>query len=188
MGYQTITQISRSFGRTVHQMKVILTEESLLGEDGPSPIAFETGASKLFPLTAENAKYGTNGKTHYPKWDADTVKLIMAKRGEAPGDRKIVRNVHDALSHLSRIGSHMEGMPGMDRNMSDMLQYSGHAGNLGLKILTDERSGVLTRFREAFEDVRKTALKKRGKWKTKATEIIATLDALEEFLARRGCT
>jgi hypothetical protein len=188
MGYQSVTRTAKAFGRTVQQMKLILAEEGLLAENGPTETALESGAAKMCALDPETAPYGAGARTHYPKWDYETVKGLMARRGEAPGDRKVVIGAHAALTAFGKVGDLMAGMPGMDRDLIDDLRHSGHAGSLGLAIFNGETKGILTEFRKTFEATRATAARKRGRWKGKGQEIIAWLDALEAFLVRQDCT
>lgn len=187
MGYQSVTRISKQFGRTVNQMKIILVEGRLLTDTGPTDQAITSGAARLVPLDPDNATYATNGRTHYPQWDFDTIKRLMEARGEKPGDRKVVSTAYDAMNALEDIGRLMDGMPGMDRKLADMLLNSGHSGNLGLRILTGDNDGLLTYMREILDPVRETAKRKRGRWKDPARKIIAWLDAIELFLKKRGC-
>lgn len=187
MGFQTTTKLAKTYGRTVNQMKLILAEEGLLGETGPTQDAFDRGIARLVELNPETASFPTNGRTHYPTWDFDTVKGILKRRGEAPGDRKRVQSVHQVFSALSAVGGLMQGMPGMDRSLSDVLMYNFHCGNFGLRLLSGQ-DGILDEFRAMMADTRDVAAKKRGRWKAPAGEILAWLNAVEDFLKRKRWT
>lgn len=185
MGFQTTTRIAKKYGRTVNQMKMIFAEEGLLGENGPTQAALNRGIVRLVELNPETASFPTNGRTHYLTWDFETIKGIMERRGEAPGDRKRVQTVYEVLSTLEEVGVLMESMPGMNRSLAETLAHSGHCGNFGLNLL-GYQDGVLDEFRDMMAETRKVAAKKRGKWKSPAGRILACLDAVEDFLMRKG--
>lgn len=187
MIFQIITSLAKKYGRTVNQMKLILAEEGLLGETVPTRDALDRGIVRLVELNPETASFPTNGRTHYLTWDFDTVKAIMERRGEAPGDRKRVQSVHQVLSALSAVGGLMKGMPGMDQSLLRMLTDSGHCGSFGLRLFGGQ-DGMLDEFREMMAGTREVAAKKRGRWKAPAGEILVWLNAIEDFLKRKGWT
>jgi len=188
MRYMTTTSIGKKFGRTVHQMKIILAQEGLLTENGPSKKALDLEVARLVPLDPETSKYGTKGRTHFPAWDYNTIKKIMGKRGETPGEKKIVTNFYNVTTALSRIGHLMEGMPGMDQDLANELCYGIVGGDFELLIMNGEIENFTEYFEKRFAPVRETAMKKRGRWKKPADEIIAWLDAIEAFLRRHGAS
>lgn len=184
MGYQTITSIAKTFGRTIAQMKIILAQEGLLSENGPTEKALSLQTARLRELDPETARYDTNGKTHYAQWRFEDIEEIFAAKGEAKSDRIRVANRYDALKKIQDAAALMRGMPGVSQRYLDALDC-GHAGAIGFPILLLEKD-ALSKFRDEFSDIRALIKKKRGNWKAVGVEVTKRLDAVDDFLRRQG--
>ena len=184
MGYQTITSVAKKFGRTIAQMKIILSEEGLLSENSPTEKALSSGAARLKELDPETAIYAPNGKTHYAQWRFEDIEAIFAAKGEAKNDRIRVANRYDALKKIEHAARLMRGMPGVCQRYLDDLEC-GHAGAIGFPILLLEKD-ALSKFRAEFAETRDLIAKKSGKWKAVGVEVNKHLDAVDDFLRRQG--
>lgn len=187
MAHHSTMRTAKAHGRTVSQMKVILVEEGLLGEDGPTERALADGVAVLREINPETAPYAPCGRTHYAAWDKAEIGKIMARR-DGGAIRKRVSSAFDLISALERVGSLMTCSRAFDQAVANDLRYSGHAADHGLRALGGDWRGALTDFRDAFAPVRATAARLRGRNAEAGAEIASLLNAAEDFLRRRGAT
>lgn len=165
-------------------MKIILAEEGLLSENGPTEKALSVETARLRELDPETAIYDTNGRTHYAQWRFEDIEDIFAARGESRNDLVRVANRYDALKKIQDAAKLMRGMPGVSQRYLDDLGCS-HAGEIGFPILHLEKD-ALSKFRDEFSEIRALMKKKRGKWKPVCVEVAKRLDAVDDFLRRQG--
>lgn len=103
MAHYSISRIAKKFGRTVPAMKKILEEEGVLMGTQAMQWALDAGVARLKPLNPEVIRYEPNGRTHYNVWSLDYVTGVMARRGEAPGEKKVTPNRHAVVSAFAKI-------------------------------------------------------------------------------------